>query len=403
MAFLQFFLDLSGETKRRELRIAKAKQEQEDRANAIATRDMEIAHSSFTRMGLPFRPHGYNENDWLVPPVQFPQGTKLLESNAGSLIHMNLHPLASYRAMGLSHVVDHWVPRVAAEGWALLTDNFGPFIRLGAPRQWGHIEHPVFWGEVAKLLDINDTNGNQTQELLRHAGWAGNTVPFEAVPRHHAEQYSKTAPTCHPRVALWLKAKGLWTKEQLVPSMGPWKDSFPLAGDSFMAWGKDSAITVAYVREWLDLMLMHYPLSQENKVGLVGQAILAFGKTAWERHFEPSARAHLADIDMSLLYSVCGLNAPLFATFNPKETKDTSLEKTVAIITQDSREVFSPNAIDFGRLQKVSNLHENLLLLLEIQPPQSRTELYMLADMARKMERGIIQAPETVALPDLSF
>ena len=100
MAFLQFFLDLSGETKRRELRIAKAKQEQEERANAIATRDMEIAHSSFTRMGLPFRPHGYNEADWLVPPVQFPQGTKLLESNAASLIHMNLHPLASYRAMG---------------------------------------------------------------------------------------------------------------------------------------------------------------------------------------------------------------------------------------------------------------------------------------------------------------
>lgn len=410
MDFRQLFLDLTGTTARRERRLEQAKEvadqrhrEQEAHRLAVLERDIEIAHSSFTRMGLAFRPHGYDANDWIAPPVQFDKATNLLESNASSLIHMNLHPLACYRALGLSPIVDHWVSRVATEGWALLTDNFGPFRIIGPPRQWGHIEHPKFWEEVAKLLALHDTTGKETQGLLCHAGWAGNTVPFDALPRHQVEQYSASGQTCHPAVALWLKNQDLWNEDKLIPSMGVWNKEFPLAGNSFMGWNKESPITVAHVREWLNLMLLHYPLSQEQKVNLVGQTLLAFGQANWEHYFAPSAQAYVKDIDMSLLYAVCGFKSSLFDTFQPKQSKDTALEKTVALLTQDTYSPFSTDLIDLGRLQAVSNVHENLLLLLEIQPPQNRAELYMLADMARKMELGIIKAPETVALPDLSF
>lgn len=414
MAFLQFFRDLSGATKRQErrieqeqerqkLRIEQAKQEHAKKKIATAARDIEIADFAWTHLDLPFRPHGYDEHDWIASPAHFPQGTNLLELHGASLIRMNLHPLACYRALGLSHIVDHWVPRIATEGWAKLTENFGPFIRLGPPRQWGHIEHPAFWSEVTKMLALNDTTGSWTQGLLRHAGWAGNTVPFEAVARHHVEQYSKTASTCHPKVALWLNAEGLWTKEQLVPSMGPWKDAFPLAGHAFMGWTASSHITVAYVREWLDLMLMHYPLSQEQQVNLAGQAILAFGAPAWEKMFAASTRAYLTEIDMDLLYAVCDVNKPLSSTSKSKETKEEALRQTVTFLTQDIRSPFSTEPPSVERLKRFSGLHENLLLLSEIQPPQSRAELYMLALMARNMDRGLVAAPEVTPLPDLMY
>jgi hypothetical protein len=54
---------------------------------------------------------------------------------------------------------------------------------------------------------------------------------------------------------------------------------------------------------------MHYPLSKENKVDMVGQAILAFRDENLGSILRHMLARMLIDIDMEkLLYAVCGID-----------------------------------------------------------------------------------------------
>ena len=357
---------------------------------AQAVKDIELAQKGWKHFGMYFREAGYNPNDWLASPLENTAAETSRNANS-HLIHLNLHPLASYRALGLSNVVNHWVPLVATEGWAVLTQD-RPYVleRLGPLKQWGHIEHPAFWREVASLLEANDKSGGYSQALLQHAGWAGNLVPFEAMPLEKVEDYSLSGKTCHPRVALWLHSKGLWQNEHLVPSLGNWNDFCPLQGGYFLHWNAQTAVPTEYVLDWIEPILAHYPLLQEQKVSLVGQAFLAFGNDIWEKHFAKACEPHLAGIDLNLLRAVCG---------KPRENA-TLLEITVADLTQDVSLAFNPNTLEPQHLPDVA-MHPGFLLLRDVQPPRNRAELYMLADWTTKMESGLVTMPESISLPSL--
>ena len=353
--------------------------------------DLGLAQVGWKHSGLYFRKAGYCPNDWLYPAFSCKEDQEMVENRSMSLMHLNLHPLASYRVLGLSNVVDHWVPLVATEGWAVLNQELPYVLReLGHERQWGHIEHPTFWKEVTSMLEIKDTAAVESQKLLRQAGWAGNVIPFEAMPLAQVEAYSLSKQTCHPRVALWLQSRGLWGPENLLPSLGGWRDLFPLTGYAFLQWKAQSPVPIAHVLDWVEPMLSQYALSKEKKVSLMGQMILAFGSALWETHFESTFLPHLDDINLRLLYAVCGESTD----------SSTSLEKTVATLTQD---VLTPFKTEIPDAQYLPNttMHQGLVFLLTVHPPQNRADLYMLADLALKMELGLISAPESIALPNL--
>lgn len=362
-----------------------------EKVQPVRDLDLDLAQKGWKNSGLYFRKAGYRSEDWLYPALTNQEDQDLAEHKSISLMHLNLHPLASYRALGLSNVVNHWVSLVATEGWAVLTQERPYVIRiLSHEKQWGHIEHPAFWKEVAAMLEINDTTAVESQKLLRQAGWAGNTIPFEAMPPAQVEAYSLSKQTCHPRIALWLQSRGLWGPENLLPSLGHWRDLFPLEGDTFLQWGEQSPTPIAYVLDWIEPILAHYSLSCEQKISLVGQMFLAFGRANWEKHFASTCSPYLDGIDLELLAVVCGkpTNSP------------TSLEKTVAAFTQDVSSAFKPDTTDVQNSPD-ETLHQGLFLLMTVQPPQNRAGLYMLADLALKMESGLIKTPESIALPNL--
>ena len=353
--------------------------------------DATLAKDGWRRSGLYFRNVGYNSDDWLYPAIRYKEDQDLIERKSISLMHLNLHPLASYRALGLSNVVDHWVPLVATEGWDVLTQE-RPYVlqRLGPQRQWGHIEHPMFWKEVALMLALNDTTAVESQKLLREAGWAGNVIPFGAMPPAQVEAYSLSKQTCHPRVALWLQSRGFWGPENLLPSLGGWRDLFPLTGYAFLEWQAQSPVPIAHVLDWVEPMLSQYALSKEQKVSLIGQMILAFGIALWEKHFKSTCLPYLDDINLRLLYAVCSKST----------ASSTSLETTVATLTQNVLVPFKAEIPDPQYLPN-NTMHPGLLFLLTVHPPQNRADLYMLAELALKMELGLIKAPESIALPNL--
>lgn len=373
-------------------RMRQAEQTQEERRTS-QERDLHLATTGWKRLGLHFRIEGYHANDWIAPPVESLHPSEHLTNprETRALLHMNLHPLACYRALGLSHVVDHWVPLVAKEGWDVLNQPL-PYAlkRLGHAKQWGHIEHPAFWKEVASMLATNDTTGICTQELLQHAGWAGNLVPFEALAQEHIELYSKSGQTCHPRVAQWLHNEGLWNKEQLLPSLGPWEHLFPMNGHHFLQWGERTPIPTAYVLEWMEPLLAHFPLSVEQKASLVGQAILAFGIEVWQAKLAPTCLPHLNDVDMNLVRAICGVLP--HAAF--------SLEETAFSISLTLGQRFEPGQQDSPPSSRTrAHPHAGLLMLVDLQEPTSRAQLYRLAVMAQDIDKGLIQAPEAIALP----
>ena len=355
-----------------------------------AAKDMELAKKGWKSLAMYFREADYNPQDWLASPLGSTAAEKALSAN-NHLVHLNLHPLASYRALSFSHVVDHWVPLVATEGWAILTQG-RPYVleRLGPPKQWAHIEHPAFWREVVSLLKTNDKSGGYSKTMLQHAGWAGNLVPFEAMPLEKVEDYSLSGKTCHPRVALWLHSKGFWQKEHLFPSLGNWNDLFPFQGEYFLQWNSRTAVPAEYVLDWIEPILEHYPLSQEQKVSLIGQAFLAFGADIWKKHFAKACAPHLEGIDLNLLRAVCG---------NTTE-HSTPLEMTVAALTQDVSLAFNPDTLVAQHLPNAT-MHQSFLLLREVQSPQNRAQLYTLADWTLKMESGLIAMSESIALPNL--
>lgn len=353
-------------------------------------RDISLANTGWKGLGLCFRNEGYNSEEWLAPPYSNPEE---VTSRNVLLFHMHLHPLASYRALGLSKVVDYWVPHVAEQGWGKLTLEL-PYqlTRLGHIKQWGHIEHPAFWKEVAALMAAKDTTGHYTQLLLSHAGWAGNLVPFNALPMEQITRYSQSNPNCHPRIALWLQSKELWEEGRLLPSLGQWDDLFPLHGTLFLQWHRTAAVPIAYVLDWIEPILAHYPLLPEHKLSLVGQAILAFGPELWERNFAPTCQQYLDGLDMGLLYAVCDIQSP----------KATLIEQTVQRLTQNVNQCFDPMLVH-GTLSNHHDVSKDILLLLDIQPPATRTELYTLAVLAKKMEQGLVPAPQSIPLPNLEF
>ncbi len=394
MTLKQWFLNAVGAHKRAPNVPTPAVQQvpTEQEKHEQRKRDTQLARESWKRLGLKFRIDGYKPNEWMAPlgeDTDYPNTPP-----GGTLIHLNLHPLACYRALGLSNVVDHWVPWVAEEGWDILTQN-QPFVlkRLGPARQWGHIEHPAFWKEVAAMLAVKDTTGAETQSLLQQAGWAGNLVPFTALPREDVEQYSKSGQTCHPRAALWLHSAGLLPHDQLLASLGNWDHLFPLGGHTFLQWGKNTPIPVAYILDWMEPLLSGFPLTIEHKVSLVGQAILAFGSDAWEKHLAPTCRPYLAEVDMALLRAVCGEQP--FST-DP-------LHETIRAWTLDFKPALPGEtmgtALDLR--QQLKNPHAGLCLLMDLQEPTSRAQLYRLAAMAQNIDKGLVAAPQTIALPSM--
>lgn len=251
------------------------------------------------------------------------------------------------------------------------------------------------------MLDTQDTDRSCTQKLLSHAGWAGNTVPFETVSKDQVELYAQQAQTCHPSVALWLQREGLWTHDQLVPSMGNWSGTFTLLGTNFLQWTCSShypaeyhsAISIAYVQEWMQTMLANYPLTLEEKVRMVGQACIAFDTNGWSNHLETTCQPYLQGIDMPLLHAVCNTHLP-----DKVATQPSMLEVTARSLGQD----MAKNSSTLSKPEGLPQEHKNLMILNELHTPQNRYELYTLAVAARQMDLGLNVTPETIALPDLA-
>ena len=52
---------------------------------------------------------------------------------------------------------------------------------------------------------------------------------------------------------------------------------------------------------WSEVLLRDFNLSFAQKVGVAGQALMAFGHAAWREHLEPVFRPYIQGIDMQLL------------------------------------------------------------------------------------------------------
>ena len=316
---------------------------------------------------------------------------------------LQLQHVSAYKALKRLDLVDHWVPLLELDAIGMIHED------KDILRHWAHIEHPVFWQTLAKLFTMPlqavpypaREHGWDGADLFRvntywsvaldEAGKCGNVLPFEVAPAQALARYVRSEEAHHPRVALWLYSKGLRTMDQLHAHVDT---TYNIGGDHFGTLSHERPVSLEYVVDWCEVLLRDFNLGFAQKVGVAGQALMAFGHAAWKEHLEPVFRPYIHGIDMQLLYLVC------HAIPNDEVDMHATLDRTVWLATQHPGTAFDSKRVDLYRRGHAWP-NTGLGVLLEYMTPQTRVDLYFLARKVREGEQGI--APSNMLdLPALS-
>ncbi len=340
-----------------------------------------------------------------VWPYEHMQTTKATWLHTGFIykkgVFQGTH-ISGYKTLGRLELVKHWIPLLERDAIRMVHENKNML------RHWAHIEHPGFWKELSIYLTsplqevpypARETGWDGSKEfrentywseVLDEAGKCGNLVPFEVAPARFLARYAQGEVECHPRVGLWLCARGRRTMKQLHAHI---EHAYNISGDCFGTMSHERPISLEYVVDWGEVLLRDCNLDLPQKVGVAGQALMAFGTDTWEKHLEPVFRPYIEGIDMQLLYLVCK------AMPDNEVDVNATLDRTVWLATQHPRTSFDVQRIDSYRHGRPWP-NTGLGVLLEYMAPQTRVDLYFLARRVREGELGIARS-DMLDLPAL--
>ena len=304
--------------------------------------------------------------EWVGVEGLFSAGTNTFE-------HMSAH-----RALGRMDIIDRWETIVDEE--RVVT---GP----AQVQRWASMDSAPFWH--ALQVGVAQQRVVFNSELfwtlsLEEAGRMGNVEPFAVAPTRALHDYAACKEhKPHPDVGLWLHAKGLASMEYLRdqverdystkdPSFGGCKALEPMAPD--------------YVARWCVALLRDYGLSDVQKIGVVGQALRAFGATVWDKHLAPACAPFVKGMDIEVLKVLCH-----------EGDHPSPLGQMVACFTQHGSQKFHPHRM----LPSHEGEDPTLRMLVELAPPQNRIDLYFLACRAKQAQESGFNPQETFELPAL--
>lgn len=314
------------------------------------------------------------------------------------------HPSA-HEALGRYAVVDHLVPKLDKHVLQKMDTEAEVVDRLA------RMNHAGLWQELARIFSKQQADP-MSQETPFHAAWespwsriletagsCGNLAPFRVCPREELVRYLPWDAMPHPLVGLWLLEQKVCTMEDLCAKLN--KDTLPMHKDtrySFAGSFAGEPVSPAYLAQWCSLLLKEYPLPVDIKVRLVAQSIYSFGYDAWKTHVHAVCAPYLQDVNLPLLYAVCGVN-----TARQGESDSELLQTVVAVSRAPTWNYDAKEAMNWNVGQSVqgSSSHPGLMMLCDLTPAQNRVELYHLACMAQRIDHGLAQGVEMLELPAL--
>lgn len=282
-------------------------------------------------------------------------------------------------------VAQRWVPKLAGQAMDNMRDEEALLER------WARIDCVPFWDALAKTMNAQlqrrsecDSSWNR---VLLEAGEMGNRVVFQRAPSHSVEAYVQRNRLVHPNVGVWLVAQGFCTQDHLRAQVN--EARFGLDNDGFAGCQRGEPMAPEFVAQWCRGMLGHYGLDVGQKARVVGQTMIAFGQKMWREHVEPNCAPYLGELDLDLLRSI-------FA--DATECRHDSLEESLRMASRNPQRPYEPDQA-VAIIAKTPNIHQPLLALLNLAPPQNRLDLYFAAHGIRQMERGF--RAESLELPQL--
>lgn len=305
--------------------------------------------------------------DWIGLRGLFKEGSNTFE-------HMSAH-----RALGRMAVIDQWESIVDEKRCTP-----GPQL----VKRWARMESAPLWNALQVGVAQNRVLFNSAlfwSIALEEAGGVGNVAAFDVAPRRALNDYATWKEhKPHPKVGLWLHAKGLASMEYLREQV---TRDYCMADNSFGRCKELEPMAPEYVADWCVCLLRDYGLSDAQKVGVVGQALRAFGAEVWNKHLAVVCEPFMDGADIGLLQALC-----------EKGGESSVLGQTVARFAQNESKAFNP---DFSQPP-----HEGedpmLRMLVQLAPPQNRLDLYFLACRA-KQSQTLNQIPhESLELPALA-
>lgn len=292
--------------------------------------------------------------------------------------------ISAYRALGRDAMVAHWVPLLGRDAIRMVHDD--KHILL----QWAHIENRDFWNELRfvftqplqPIAGMNGWDGGEGhrmhvywQTTLEEAGRCGNLAPFDVAPQKMLLFYAHARQSVHPEVGLWLLSKGLTTWAELHALVDA---AYTISGSGFGTHPVQRPVALDYTQNVVVMLLRDYQLSLNQKVGVVGQAVRAFGGETWNAHLAEVCAPFMEGIDIGIIGLLCH-------TEERNHAKE--FDSTVWMSTQAPSNTFNPEKTERYRYNKPWP-HMGLGLLLEYFPPKNRIELYFLAQRAQSAELG---------------
>lgn len=311
------------------------------------------------------------------------------------------HPSA-HAPLGRYSVVDHWIPRLDKQAIDKIEAE-GPVVE-----RWARIDHKPFWQELARVFERqqNDPESQETpfaagweapwSTILEVAGYCGNLSPFLVCPPEQLTRYLPWAAMIHPRVGLWLESQGVCTMDHLRSLLT--SVTLPMQRDtrqSFAGSPSGEPLEASFVADWCKLFLDKYDLPVETKVRLVVQTIYSFGHDKWTEHMEAVCAPHLQDVDLPLLYAVCGVNTAVPGTMQ------FDLLQTVTVVSRNPEWKFEVHEAMAALAANRAPMHTGMMMLCDLTPPQSRLELYALGLQALNIDKGIVHGVDMLELPAL--
>lgn len=298
----------------------------------------------------------------------------IFAAGANTFEHMSAH-----RALGRMELIERWEDIVDSE-------DITPTPQL--VKRWAQMDCAPFW--QALQVGVAQQRVRFNSDLfwtlaLEDAGGAGNLAAFEVAPvraLHDYATWEKHAP--HPDVGLWLHAQGLVSMDFLRSQV---VRDYCMADNSFGRCKDLEPMAPEYVVNWCVRLLRDYGLSDAQKVGVVGQALRAFGPKVWGKHLAAVCEPFVEGLDMGLLKTLC---------MRP-QVNATPLDTMIARLAQYDNKSFNPNL-----LQPAQEGEDPMLrMLVELAPPQNRLDLYFLAFEAKRAQQPGSHAMESLELPTL--
>lgn len=298
----------------------------------------------------------------------------VFEAGSNTFEHMSAH-----RALGRTAVIDRWENIVDEKRCTP-----GPQL----VKRWAGMDSAPLWHALQVGVAQNRVlfNSNLFWTIaLEEAGGVGNVASFDVAPARALRDYATWKEhKPHPAVGLWLHAKGLVSMEYLREQVAR---DYCMADNSFGLCKEMEPMAPEYVVDWCVCLLRDYGLSDEQKVGVVGQAIRGFGAKVWDKHLASACAPFVGDMDIALLKALCG-----------KGNGTSPLEKTAGRFAQNDSKVFNPDLS-----QPLQEGEDTMLrMLVQLAPPQNRLDLYFLACRAKQSQKLIQLPQEILELPALA-